>query len=189
MTRLDISTNLADAVRRVKEKGDPPVAEQSGRLYTVVEKILGSDESLPADWPVQGTTGYDFLNSAEWNLRRPVGRLLPAGDLRAVHRELDRRVRSAARQQAGDSRLVAVGRIVRARQMRLDRISEQHRLSRDFTRLSLYRAVREVLACFPVYRTYIRPEEGTVRDEDRRRILRRRTRGQAAQSGDEPVVL
>ncbi len=39
----------------------------------------------------------------------------------------------------------------------LDRISEQHRYSRDFTRSSLRRALREVIACFPVYRTYIRP--------------------------------
>ncbi len=53
----------------------------------------------------------------------------------------------------------------------LDRISEQHRWSRDFTRLSLYRTLREVVACFPVYRTYIRPESGEIREEDRRRIL------------------
>ncbi len=52
----------------------------------------------------------------------------------------------------------------------LDRISEQHRWSRDFTRLSLYRALREVVACFPVYRTYIRPEDGKVREEDQKRI-------------------
>ena len=38
---------------------------------------------------------------------------------------------------------------------RLDRISEQHRRSRDFTLESLRDALREVIACFPVYRTYI----------------------------------
>ncbi|HEX3724657.1 MAG TPA: hypothetical protein VHV08_00375, partial [Pirellulales bacterium] len=54
---------------------------------------------------------------------------------------------------------------------RLDRISEQHRFSRDFTRLSLYRGLREVVACFPIYRTYVRPGINEVRDEDRRRIL------------------
>ena len=51
-----------------------------------------------------------------------------------------------------------------------DQVSEQHRWSRDFTRLSLFRALREVVACFPVYRTYIRPERGEVGDDDRRRI-------------------
>ena len=56
--------NLADGVRRAKaaaRRASRPTRDQ-GRLYTIVEKILGSDESLPADWPVQGTTGYDFLN-------------------------------------------------------------------------------------------------------------------------------
>ena len=33
-------------------------------LYVVVEKILIGDESLPTDWPVYGTTGYDFLQLA-----------------------------------------------------------------------------------------------------------------------------
>ena len=31
-------------------------------LYVVVEKILGDGESLPEDWPIHGTSGYDFLN-------------------------------------------------------------------------------------------------------------------------------
>ena len=28
----------------------------------MVEKILQNDEALPADWPVQGTTGYGYLS-------------------------------------------------------------------------------------------------------------------------------
>ena len=35
---------------------------EAGNLYLTVEKILGVDEELPADWPVEGTTGYDYLN-------------------------------------------------------------------------------------------------------------------------------
>src|SRR5581483_8532337 len=43
--------------RKVARAPDAP-----GRLYIVAEKILSPGESLPADWPVAGTTGYDFLN-------------------------------------------------------------------------------------------------------------------------------
>ena len=55
----------------------------------------------------------------------------------------------------------------------LVRIAEQHRWSRDFTRPSLFRALREVMACFPVYRTYIRPGSDKVSDEDRGGSTRR----------------
>ena len=40
-------------------------------LYVVVEKILGADETLPEDWLLAGTTGYDFLNSVGRVVRRP----------------------------------------------------------------------------------------------------------------------
>ena len=53
----------------------------------------------------------------------------------------------------------------------LVRISEQHRASRDFTRSALHRALREVIACFPVYRTYVRPATQQASPEDRRPIL------------------
>jgi (1->4)-alpha-D-glucan 1-alpha-D-glucosylmutase len=164
-------TNLADGVRRAKAAGgDPPDAPDRGRLYTIVEKILGSDESLPADWPVHGTTGYEFLNLLNgvfvdrlggYALRdkyvRFIGNSTPFADV----------LHDSKREILASSLSAELYTLSNA----LDRISEQHRLSRDFTRLSLFRAVREVLACFPVYRTYIRPEEGTVREEDRRRIL------------------
>ena len=32
-------------------------------LFLVVEKILAPDEPLPDDWPVDGTTGYEFANA------------------------------------------------------------------------------------------------------------------------------
>ncbi|HEX4143607.1 MAG TPA: malto-oligosyltrehalose synthase [Pirellulales bacterium] len=164
-------TNLADSVGRAKAaSAAQPAGSDQGRLYTIVEKILGSDESLPADWPVQGTTGYEFLNLLNglfvdrlggYALRdkyvRFSGNSTPFADV----------LHDSKRTILASSLSAELYTLSNA----LDRISEQHRLSRDFTRLSLFRALREVLACFPVYRTYIRPEEGTVREEDRRRIL------------------
>ena len=55
---------------------------------------------------------------------------------------------------------------------RLDRISEQRRFSRDFTLNSLHYALDEVIACFPVYRSYTRREQAEVCQEDRRHILK-----------------
>jgi len=50
LERLQSATATTDASRGTAKR------------YLVVEKILGRDESLPGDWPVAGTTGYDFLN-------------------------------------------------------------------------------------------------------------------------------
>ena len=50
----------------------------------------------------------------------------------------------------------------------LDRLAQKNRWSRDFTFNTLRQALREVIACFPVYRSYI-ADEG-VHDADRRSI-------------------
>ena len=55
---------------------------------------------------------------------------------------------------------------------RLDRISEQHRWSRDFTASSLHLALGEVIACFPVYRTYAQADTISISDGDRLHVLR-----------------
>lgn len=139
-------------------------------LYTVVEKILAHDEALPPQWLTHGTTGYDFLNLLNglfvdrrggYGLRdayaRFIGSWKPWGDI--LH-EGKRTILSGSL----SAELYTLSH-------QLDRISEQHRWSRDFTRLSLFRALREVVACFPVYRTYIRPDSDEVCEEDRKRIL------------------
>jgi (1->4)-alpha-D-glucan 1-alpha-D-glucosylmutase len=162
--------DLADAVRlaRGDKQGKGPETNEAG-LYTVVEKILGADESLPVDWPVHGTTGYDFLNLLNGIF---VDRLGAYGLRDAYTRFLAGATPLA--EVLHDSKRAILSSSLSAELYRqsnaLDRISEQHRWSRDFTRLSLFRALREVVACFPVYRTYVRPEDGKVREEDQKRI-------------------
>lgn len=164
-------TDLARAVCRAKSaKQTSPGSGGDCSLYTVVEKILAHDETLPADWPVHGTTGYDFLNLlggifvdrfGAYALREAYARFVGSSDsFQHVLYESKRTILATSL----SAELYVLS-------YQLDRISEQHRWSRDFTRLSLFRALREVVACFPVYRTYIRPERGEVREEDRRRIL------------------
>ncbi len=146
----------------------PPAVVKKIPLYVVVEKILGPDEPLPPEWPVAGTTGYDFLNPATglfvdsrgWN---ELGKLYQQftqekADFEHVVGETKRLILRVA--MASDLQLLA---------HRLNRISEQHRFSRDFTLNSLRHALREILSLFPVYRTYVHAQGVTERD---RRIIR-----------------
>ena len=138
-------------------------------LYVMAEKILGHDESLPRTWAVAGTTGYDFLNLVNGVFVDSRN----AGALRGLYVRFtgqNRRFRDVAY----ESKKVILERSMSSElhvlARRLDRISESHRYSRDFTFATLHNALLETIACFPVYRTYIRPGSEPLRDEDRRRI-------------------
>lgn len=169
---LDPEQYLADLAEATARAGGDATEQQSSspRLYTVVEKILAHDEALPEAWLTHGTTGYDFLNllggvfvdrRGGYALRDAYARFIGSWKpFSEVLHESKRTILSTSL----SAELYTLSH-------QLDRISEQHRWSRDFTRLSLYRALREVVACFPVYRTYIRPDHEAVREEDRRRIL------------------
>ncbi|MHB8301496.1 MAG: malto-oligosyltrehalose synthase [Acidobacteriaceae bacterium] len=123
-------------------------------LYVVVEKILARQEWLNAEWPVDGATGYEFLALLnglwveEKNLpeidriyRRFRGHMLPDRDVVYTAKRL-----ITATSMASELNVLA---------HELNRLSEQNRCSRDFTLDGLQEALREVVACFPVYRTYI----------------------------------
>jgi (1->4)-alpha-D-glucan 1-alpha-D-glucosylmutase len=163
----DLQRCYAEAVSAVAERpndASPPT------LYLAVEKILARDEQLPPDWPVCGTTGYDFLNLLNGLFLDPRG----IGHLREVYSRFTDHATAFAdvlyqSKQTILSYSMASELYVLASQ--LVRISEQHRWSRDFTRSAIHRALREVIACFPVYRTYVRPSTQQVTLEDRRRIL------------------
>src|SRR6266700_2339964 len=144
---------------------------QDGRaIYMLAEKILTASEALRKDWLMHGTTGYDFANqvtqllvdsSAETEITKtfhrfighsmPFGHLLYAKKLQVMK--------------------LALANDVDVLSNMLDRLSEQNRWYRDFTLESLSRAVRETIACFPVYRTYLTPGQ-PVSEEDRRIVER-----------------
>jgi len=141
-------------------------------VYLVVEKILGADERLPAWWPVHGTTGYEFASA--------VNGLFVDG---AHARDFDRiyeRVTGWRRDLSFDDLAYAAKKRVMHETMsgdinslgyRLNRVSERNRHFRDFTLYSLISAIKEVVACFPVYRTYI-TDEGPLTEHDRRYVER-----------------
>jgi (1->4)-alpha-D-glucan 1-alpha-D-glucosylmutase len=137
--------------------------------WVVVEKILEPGEHLPHAWPVDGTTGYDFLSRVlgllvdtcaeeplthfytEFTGERGVSH---AGDYYAMVRE---KKLFAARELLGSD----LNRLTEL----LLQISERHRCFRDYTRRELRDSLAELAAALPVYRTYIRPLDGQAGPE------------------------
>ena len=124
----------------------------------VVEKILGVREALREDWPVYGTSGYDFLNVLN-------GLFVDAENRTALtrfYRDWTQDPRPFAEVVYDAKRLimqVSLSSEVHMLAYQLDRLAQQHRRSRDFTFNSLRHALQEVIACFPVYRSYITTDD------------------------------
>jgi (1->4)-alpha-D-glucan 1-alpha-D-glucosylmutase len=139
-------------------------------LYVVAEKILGGDEPLPANWAVNGTTGYDFLNL----MNGVFVDARQASAMRSLYARFtgqSQRARDVAYESKKTILKVSMSSELYVLARRLDRISEGHRYSRDFTLSSLRTVLMETIACFPVYRTYVRPGNDPVSEEDRRRVM------------------
>ncbi len=137
-------------------------AAPQGPLYVLVEKILARYETLP-DWPVAGTTGYDFVNQVLAIFVDPEGE--------AAMNRLYRRM--APRDAAFDDVLYAS----KKRIMQVNLASEMNVLAREFHQLAMREwrtrdftfnrmlaALEEVVAAFPVYRTYVSPRGASADD-------------------------
>jgi (1->4)-alpha-D-glucan 1-alpha-D-glucosylmutase len=136
-------------------------------FYVVVEKILENGESLHQVWPVDGTTGYDFANAVNGLFvdsshrkafthlydRFRQGRPLPYADLVNSTKKI--------------IMLVSLASEINELGFELKRIAWKNRWYRDFTVNSLTYAVREIIAAFPVYRTYLTRDAAGVPDADR----------------------
>jgi (1->4)-alpha-D-glucan 1-alpha-D-glucosylmutase len=147
-----------------------PVPKDGRAIYMIVEKILTGAEKLRSDWPVHGTTGYDFANQLAGVL---VDSSAEAAITKSFHRFIGHTVHFGHLVYA-KKRLVmriALANEVEVLGSMLDRLSEKNRWFRDFTLEALARAVRETIACFPVYRTYLAPGQ-PVSEEDRQVIER-----------------
>ena len=147
-----------------------PLPKDGRAIYLIVEKILTGEEQLPQNWRVHGTTGYGFANQVAGVLvdhnaegaitkifKRFIGHSLHFGHLVYAKKRLVMRISLA-------NEVNVLGNMV-------DRLSEQNRWFRDYTLEALARAVRETIACFPVYRTYLEPGK-PVSEEDRAVIER-----------------
>ena len=160
--RLDHVDGLLDPKRYF----DDLRAASTRPFYLVIEKILAAHEQLREDWPVEGTTGYDFTNlvlgaminpAAEESFTRTyqsfTGLVTPFAD---IVREC--KIRIMENEMA--SELNVLGRDA-------GRVARQNPMTADFTRHILQRAIKQIVAHFPVYRTYI-DMDGAQEDADRR---------------------
>ena len=147
------------------------IRERVPGAWLIVEKILGAHESLPDDWPVQGTTGYDFQNQ--------VGSLFidPAGETPLT--EFYRKFTGESTDYA------AVAHDSKRRVLRDLLVTEVNRLNHCLgrtmtsnwhgtvlTQQQTREALIEVLTSFPVYRTYVPTKGNLVSDEDQLVISR-----------------
>jgi (1->4)-alpha-D-glucan 1-alpha-D-glucosylmutase len=173
--RIDHPDGLRDPLAYFKNlhamyrSQQPPGDNEASEIYIVAEKILSGDEPLRADWPVAGTTGYDWLND--------VGRLQIDADGLAAIREFYDRVTGNTAKPADvvyeSKRAVLFSSMSSELQLlaaSLYRIAQGHRASRDFTRPMLQRALREVIASMTVYRTYVRGDSWDVSEADYRTV-------------------
>jgi len=152
-----INEGLADGLRVDHPDGlaDPggyldTLAAATGGTYVLVEKILEGDERLPAFWAAAGTTGYDALADIDRVLVDPDGReKLDAIDTALRDREQPIEWKTLIH---GTKRAIADG-ILGSEVLRLER---DYHASHPHTEHELVAdAVAELLACFPVYRSYL----------------------------------
>jgi (1->4)-alpha-D-glucan 1-alpha-D-glucosylmutase len=135
-------------------------------LYAVVEKILEPGEELPEEWPVDGTSGYDFTNLVN-------GLFIEQANEHAFDRIY---LRFAGQVTDVDTLIYQSKKLVMHNALSsevnvlthlLGEISSGDRSARDFTLKTLRDSIRETIACFPVYRTYIDERgEYTARDKE-----------------------
>jgi (1->4)-alpha-D-glucan 1-alpha-D-glucosylmutase len=126
----------------------------SDRYYVVVEKILVGTEELRSDWPVHGTSGYDFLGYLNSLFVHPAG----LGHLTSFYKqvigvkaefediEYERKLRIIDKLFSGEMADLGTS---------LAEVAELDRYARDLSPREIALAVRQVTACMGVYRTYI----------------------------------
>ncbi len=149
--RIDHPDGLADPLGYVRR-----LHERTGGAWVVVEKILEGSETLPDEWPVAGTTGYDALLRVGGLFVDPAG----AGPLSALLAELtgDSRgfeaVVEEAKREVVEGGLYA--EVHRLTQLLVSICTRDVRL-RDHTERGLRECVVELLVAFDRYRAYVVP--------------------------------
>ncbi|MGE5103794.1 MAG: malto-oligosyltrehalose synthase, partial [Betaproteobacteria bacterium] len=183
---FDPARYFGDLQRRYRElvaEEDPGRGDVPG-MYVAIEKIAAPHERLPPTWPIHGTTGYRFANVVNGLFvdRRAKARLDRAwrafvGDEAQTFEQAADRGRRLIMERALASELTVLT-------LRALRIARADRNTRDFTFNALREAIKEIVAHFPVYRTYV--DERGASAQDRRyidwAIARARSRDRASEA-------
>jgi (1->4)-alpha-D-glucan 1-alpha-D-glucosylmutase len=157
-----------NAERPLEQSTEPAPEEMTEHtdadlFFVVVEKILAAHEHLREDWPIAGTTGYDFLNRVHGLFVDPQGE----APLRRIYERFIGEPVSfeetayVSKRQVMDFELASELRVLANE---YNRLTESSWLTRDYTLVGLRQALREVVACFPVYRTYVNASGASPQD-------------------------
>ncbi|SPF52825.1 Maltooligosyl trehalose synthase [Candidatus Sulfopaludibacter sp. SbA4] len=148
--RIDHIDGLYDPAEYLRR-----LRERLPECYIVVEKILEQKETLSREWPVSGTTGYDFINAVTGvttdaeGLER-IAEIYPqiaGGPASLADVVYEQKKRVIAQLFAGEALSLS---------LHLNLLAEQDRYAKDASPQGLTSALMEVTACLPVYRTYTR---------------------------------
>ena len=162
--RMDHPDGLRDPLQYFER-----LRAEAPHAWIVGEKILARGEFLRSEWPIDGTTGYDFLNMA-------LGLLVDSngmGQLTEVYgnfTDAATHFPTVAHEKKIAVAQEALGSDVNRLASIFVDLCENRRNQRDFTRAEIRRGIRELAACFAVYRTYVVPQRSEICDEDRRVI-------------------
>lgn len=169
--RIDHPDGLYDPAqyfRRLQSGLDPEAKVVHGEsrlsVYVVIEKILTGDEQLPKDWLVQGTTGYDFTNLVNGLFVDPAA----LGKMNRIYRTFVEHPVNFENQVYRSKKIVihtALASELNGLANALSRIALSNRHTCDFTLNSLRDAISRIVACFPVYRTYISENQVSQADQ------------------------
>ena len=156
--RVDHIDGLRDPagyLNRLQERLAASQHGEPGSTYILVEKILSRGETLPDDWPISGTTGYEYLNAANGLFVCPSG----ASKLEEIYFDFISK-KMAFSDVVYEKKKLVMNSLLRVEMRSLGRqladLAANDRYARNLLRPELMDALIEVTACFPTYRTYIK---------------------------------
>ena len=144
--------------------GEHAKPANDNKCYVVVEKILGQGETLPPEWPISGSTGYDYVNVVNGLFIDEQGfKKLQA--IFSAFTSLDLPASDIIYEKKKLVMETLFGGEIENLGFYLGLLASHDRQARDLSRRELINVLVEVTACLPVYRTYIRSD--TVSKPDR----------------------
>ena len=171
-----LHTGVIDGIRIDHPDGLLDPAAYFDRLHAaapdawiVAEKILEGRERLRETWRIAGTTGYDYLSRANALFVDPSGEVPLTqfyNEFTGEATDFQELVRTRKHQVLKGTLATDVSRLT----VLFMEVCERHRRHRDHTRHDITQVLREVIACFPIYRTYVQAPLGQVSGEDIRYV-------------------
>jgi (1->4)-alpha-D-glucan 1-alpha-D-glucosylmutase len=179
-----IRVDHPDGLRDPREYFDR-LRTHASQAWIIGEKILEPGEALREGWPIDGTSGYDFLNVCNNLLVHPNG----LRELSRIYGEFTGRTESwdaMVHEKKLNVEQEALGSDVNRLASLFVEICEGNRDQRDYTRAEIRRTIREVAASFSIYRTYVVAERNEITADDRSEIERAVTLGKERRQDIDP---